>query len=71
LLAGLVAGAGVAIFESARQPGASLLMEFWDYQLSLEQKEPVILIAVGGGVLIATAIGGWLGAHLLPPPRRR
>ncbi len=71
LLAGLVAGAGVAIFESARQPGASLLMEFWDYQLSLEQKEPVILLAVGGGVLIATAIGGWLGAHLLPPPRRR
>lgn len=70
LLAGTAAGAGVVALEATRKAGSAPLLEFWADQLNVNEIGPMVFGALGGTVLIGTAIGGWLGAHILPPRRR-
>jgi hypothetical protein len=70
LLAGVAAGAGAVALEAARRSGNHVLLEFWAEQLNVNEIGPMVFAALGGSILIGTAIGGWLGAHLFPPRRR-
>jgi hypothetical protein len=67
---GVLAGTAVVIAECLRRNGSELV-EFWVDQLNMGQGTKPALFALGGSVFITTAIGGWLGAHLLPPRARR
>jgi hypothetical protein len=69
-VAGLAAGTVVVILQSANVLANAHLMEFWLDQLELDQIGPMAFAALGGCTLIAMIIGGWLGAHIMPPRQR-
>lgn len=66
LYAGIAAAAVALMLESRRGDSESVLIQFWFDQIGSNITGPAIA-ALGTSVLIATTVGGWLGAHLLPP----
>jgi hypothetical protein len=70
LLAGVAAGAGAIALEATRKAGSAPLLEFWAEQMNVGEIGPMVFAALGGTILVGTAIGGWLGAHLFPPRRK-
>ena len=64
--AGAVAGVAAG---SIGEP--SPIVEFWTYQLDLKQTGPLPYVAVGVTTVIATALGGWFGAHAVPTEVRK
>jgi hypothetical protein len=71
LVSGLVAAIGAVIVIVNRGINESPLVEFWTEQLTLTEVGAPLYAALGATVLAATAIGGWLGAQVLPPLDRR
>jgi hypothetical protein len=69
LIAGILAGAA-AVALNAQRGGPNQPSEYWLDKLGLSGLPPLDLnaaMAVGGGILLAAVVGGWLGSQLLPP----
>lgn len=69
LICGLLAGAG-AVTAVAARAAEQEVVQFWRDQLDQPDVGPPVFAALGITVGIATALGGWLGGHILPPARR-
>lgn len=68
-LAGLIAAAA-AVGINAQRGGPNQPSEYWLDKIGLAgfaPLDPAAALGVGGGVLFAALVGGWLGAQLLPP----
>ena len=69
LIAGLLGGAGV-VGVCVNAGGTVPAVEYWLVQLSLNDlplTAPAVLVAVAGGVLLLSVVGGWLGGTLFLP----
>jgi hypothetical protein len=64
--AGVLAGVAAT---SAAEP--SPILDFWMYQLELKQVGAIPYFAAGVTTLIATAVGGWFGAHVVSTDERK
>ena len=70
LICGLLAGIGLAA--AVAYPGMVKVKaaEFWIDQLAVPDSDPLLLAVVAVSVWATGTIGGWMGAHLVPPSRR-
>lgn len=68
LYAGLMASAVATILEARHGASGSILVQFWLDQLGADDSGLAFVICAAS-VFAVTTLGGWLGAHLLPPRR--
>jgi hypothetical protein len=71
IIAGFGVASGVIVVEATRGNAGSPVLEFWIDQAGLKDAGSLAFGFLGISVLLATALGGWLGSHLLPPRTRR
>ena len=71
VITGFLVAAGAVIVEMRRGNDGSRLLEFWANLMNLETIGPSAYALLGASAFLISAMGGWLGAHLLPPRSRR
>lgn len=71
IIAGFFVASGAILVEATRGGAGSQVLDFWVSQADLRGIGPQAYAILGASVFVTTAIGGWLGGHLLPPRTRR
>jgi hypothetical protein len=72
LMAGLGAGAGTVFFLATRHTAdSSPVLDFWIDQFNAKGDRLLPVAAAGVSTCLATALGGWLGCHVFPPPPQK